>query len=183
MHSEPPVIAAVGISRSGGAPGTPGARETPPAAPTPRRLVLSTGFTVINRQQRRLHDRAHTPGFADLHSYLAARCQDNASLAQLADELGTTVNVIRRLLDHAGLTPPPRRLSAACQRRRATDQRLAARAAQLGFASLPAYLVDRVTQQAWPLTQVAGELGIDRNTVKDCLDRHGLHCGSHTARS
>jgi AraC-like DNA-binding protein len=123
------------------------------------------------------------PGFADLHSYLAARCQDNASLAQLADELGTTVNVIRRLLDHAGLTPPPRRLSAACQRRRATDQRLAARAAQLGFASLPAYLVDRVTQQAWPLTQVAGELGIDRNTVKDCLDRHGLHCGSHTARS
>jgi hypothetical protein len=88
------------------APGTPGARVTTPAAPTPRRLVLSTGFTVINRQQRRLHDRAH-PGFADLHSYLAARCQDNASLAQLADELASTVNVIRRLLDHAGLTHHP----------------------------------------------------------------------------
>jgi DNA-directed RNA polymerase specialized sigma24 family protein len=82
--------------------------------------------------------------------------------------------VARRLLDHAGLTPPPRRLSAAHQRVRATDQHLAERAAQLGFASLQAYLVDRVTRHGWPLIQVASELGVDRDTVRDRLDRFGL---------
>jgi len=45
---------------------------------------------------------------------------------------------------------------------------------QLGFADLEAYLVDRVTERAWTLIQVADERGIDRNTVKDRLDRHGL---------
>jgi transcriptional regulator of acetoin/glycerol metabolism len=62
--------------------------------------------------------------------------------------------------------PPPGRSRRA--------QHLTKRAGQLGFASLQAYLVDRVTRQAWPLTQVANELGIDRNTVRDRLDRHGL---------
>jgi transcriptional regulator of acetoin/glycerol metabolism len=88
--------------------------------------------------------------------------------------------VARRLLDHVGLTPPPRRTSAAHQRRRATDQHLTMRTAQLGFPSLQAYLVDRVTQQAWPLSQVARELNIHRNTVSDRLDRYGL---SHTMQT
>ncbi len=63
---------------------------------------------VIDRQQRRLHDRAITLGFADLAGYLTARCHQHTSLAQLASELGTTTVIARRLLDHAGLTPPPR---------------------------------------------------------------------------
>jgi transcriptional regulator of acetoin/glycerol metabolism len=145
-------------------------------------LVLSGGFTVIDGQQRRLHDRANTLGFPNLHSYLAARCQDDASLAQLAGELDTTVDVIRRLIDEAGIHRSPRKVRSARRRRRATDQRLTERAAQLGFASLQAYLVDRVTRQAWPLAQVASELGVDGNTVRDRLDRHGLRRSAQTAR-
>lgn len=111
-----------------------------------------------------------------------ARCHDDASLAQLADELDTTVHVIRRLLGQAGTHRSPRPVRSARQRRHATDQRLTERTAQLGFASLQAYLDDRTTQRAWPLTQVTSELGIDRNTVRDRLDRHGLRRTTQTAR-
>src|SRR6266508_5674885 len=162
------------VLRGGGAPGTPNAWEPPPPAPTHCQLTISGGFTVIDPQQRHLHDRAIAHGFADLAGYLTARCQQHTSLARLASELGITTVVARRLLDHADLTPPPRRLSSARQRRDTTDQRLAARAAELGFVSLQAYLVDRVTRQPWPLPQIASELGIDRNTVRDRLERHGL---------
>jgi hypothetical protein len=103
-----------------------------------------------------------------------ARCQQQASLAQLASELGTTTVVTRRLLDHAGLTPPPRRVSAARQRRDTTDQHLAARAAQLGFASLGAYLADRARSRGWPPSQIASELGVHAATVRDRLDHHRL---------
>src|SRR6266545_8250355 len=116
MRSSLQVTSAVGISRSGGAPGTPSAWETPPAARLPRRLVLKGGFTVIDRQQRRLHNRAHTLGFPDLHSYLVARSQPDASLTQLAGELHTTIDVIGRLIGEgrhpALLTEGPQRPSA-----------------------------------------------------------------------
>jgi transposase len=137
-------------------------------------LVLSDGFAVIDSQQRRLHDRARTLGFPDLGSCLVARYQDDASLAQLASELGTTAVVARRLLHDAGLTPPPRRVTAARQRRRTTDQHLAARAAQLGFASLRAYLADRAHTRGWPSSQIASELGVHAATMRDRLDRHRL---------
>jgi transcriptional regulator of acetoin/glycerol metabolism len=88
--------------------------------------------------------------------------------------------VVRSLLGQAGIHRSPPKVRSARQRRHATDQHLTQRAAQLGFASLQAYLVDRVTQQAWPLTQIASELGIDRNTVRDRLDRHGLR---HTTQT
>jgi len=45
---------------------------------------------------------------------------------------------------------------------------------QLGFADLGAYLSDRVTQRTWTLTQVAGELGVNRGTVRDRLNADGL---------
>jgi hypothetical protein len=170
------------VSRSGGAPGTLSAWETPPTASTRCRLLLSGGFTVIDREQRRLHHRAHTLGFPDLHSYLVARCQHDASLAQLADELDTTIDVVRRLLDQAGIQRSPRPVRSARRRRRTTDQGLTKRATQLGFASLQAYLADRVTQQAWPLTQIADELGVDRDTVRDRLDRFGLRRTRQTGR-
>jgi hypothetical protein len=67
-------------------------------------------------------------------------------------------------------------------RRRTTDRCLTERTAQLGFASLQAYLADRVTQRAWTLVQVASELGANPGTVRDLLDHHGLRRTSQTAR-
>ena len=129
---------------------------------------------MLDRQQRRLHDRAHALGFADLKSYLVARCQQDASLTQLAGELHTTIDVIRRLIDEAGIQRSPPKVRSARQRRLTTDQRLAERAGELGFADLGAYLVDRVTRREWTLSQVASELGIHPDTVSDRLDRLGL---------
>src|SRR6266568_2687383 len=120
----------IGISRSGGAPGTPGACITPPAAPTPRTLTLRGGFPVLDSQQHRLHDRARALGFADLGGYLRARCQQRASPAQLASELATTTKILRRLLDMAGITPSPRQVTAARRLRTTTDQHLTHRAAE-----------------------------------------------------
>jgi DNA-binding NtrC family response regulator len=128
----------------------------------------------MDRQQRRLHHRAHTLGFPDLDSYLAARCHDDASLTQLAGELHTTIDVIRRRIAQAGIHHASPKVRSARFRRRTTDRRLTARAARLGFASLQAYLLDRVTRQGWPLTKVADELGIHPDTVSDRLDRYGL---------
>src|SRR6266540_4524008 len=118
---------------------------------------------------------APTPwGSLTLAATSSARCQHDASLAQLAGELDTTIDVVRRLLNQAGIQRSPRMVRSARQRRRTTDQRLTQRAAQLGFVSLHAYLADRVTRQAWPLTQIAEEIGVNRDTVRDRLDRHGL---------
>ncbi len=180
MEPSPQVSSAMRISRSGVAPGRPGAWATPPPAPSRRRLTLHGGFAVLDRQQRHLHDRAQALGFADLHSYLAARCQQ-ASLAQLAGELGTTTLVVRHLLDHAALQPPPGPAAAARQRRHSTDQQLTQRAAALGFANLKEYLVERVATRAWPLSRVARELGVHPATVADRLDQHGLRRQRPTA--
>jgi hypothetical protein len=145
-------------------------------------LPIKGGFTVLDRQQRRLHDRAHTLGFTDLESYLVTRCQEDASLTQLAGELHTTTDVIRRLIAQAGIHRSSPKVRSALQRRRTTNQRLTQRAAQLRFASLQAYLIDRTTRQAWTLTQIASELGTHQNTVRDRLDRHGLRRTKQTAR-
>jgi len=142
---------------------------------------VNGSFAVLDRQQRRLRARAHALGFTDLHGYLVARCQQQASLTQLAGELDTTVLVVGRLLDHTGLQPPPPPTAAARQRRHTTDQQLTLRAAALGFASLQTYLADRVGQRAWPLWRVARELGIHPATVADRLDQRGLRRQRPTA--
>ncbi len=142
---------------------------------------MNGSFAVLDRQQRRLRARAHALGFTDLHGYLVARCQQQASLTQLAGELDTTVLVVGRLLDHTGLQPPPPPTAAARQRRHTTDQQLTLRAAALGFASLQTYLADRVGQRAWPLARVARELGVHPATVGDRLARHGLRRRGPTA--
>jgi hypothetical protein len=147
----------------------------------PRCLVLSGGFTVIDREQRRLHDRAITHGFADLHGYLNARCQGDASLTQLASELGATMDVICRLLDQAGIERSPRPAPSASQRRRTTDQRLAAMVAELGFASLRAYLADRTRTRGWPSSQIATELGVHAATVRDRLDGACCHASGRSS--
>src|SRR6266545_1054906 len=164
----------IGISLSGGAPGTPSACITPRPAPTPGTLTLRDGFTVLDPQQRRLSDQARAEGFAGLASYLQARCRQQASPAQLASELGTTTTVVRHLLDQAGISPSPRRVTAAHTRRATTDQHLAARAAELGFASLQAYLADRAMTRRWPSTTIASELRVQPATVQDRLDQYSL---------
>jgi len=70
------------------------------------------------------------------------------------------------------LAPRPQRLAA--QRRRYTEERIAARVAALGFAEVRAYLVDRVVEQGWLLEEVAAELAAHRLTVRRMLDRHGI---------
>jgi hypothetical protein len=87
--------------------------------------------------------------------------------------------VIGRLLDQAGLRRHPRPAHSA-HHHRATDQRLQARATQLGFPDLPAYLTDRVVEQAWSLTQVASELDVNAKTVRGRLDRFGLRRSRQT---
>jgi hypothetical protein len=65
-------------------------------------------------------------------------------------------------------------VTAARRRRSSTDQQLTTRAAELGFASLQDYLVDRVVTRRWPSTSIASELGVQPATVRDRLDQHGL---------
>jgi hypothetical protein len=73
-----------------------------------------------------------------------------------------------------GIILSPRQVTAPRQRRSSTDQHLAARAAELGFASLQDYLTDRTTARRWPSSSIAAELGVHPGTVRDRLDRHGL---------
>jgi hypothetical protein len=70
------------------------------------------------------------------------------------------------------LASRPQRLAA--QRRRYTEERIAARVAALGFADVQAYMVDRVVEQAWLPADVAAELAAHRLTVRRLLDRHGI---------
>ncbi len=121
-----------------------------------------------------MHDHARTLGFADLASYLHARCGQQASPAQVASELATTPTVVRRLLDATGITPSPRQVTAARRLRATTDQHLAARAAELGFPSLQTYLADRAVTRRWPSTSIASELRVHPGTVRDRLDQYGL---------
>ncbi len=90
------------------------------------------------------------------------------------------MDVIRRLIGEAGIQRGSPKVRSARQRRLATDWRLTERTAQLGFASLQAYLADRVTERAWPLVQVSDELGVDRETIRDRLDRCGPRQGDRT---
>src|SRR6266508_4519392 len=95
------------MSRSGGAPGSPGACITRPPAPSPGKLTLRGGFTVLDPQQRRLDQQARAQGFVELASYLRVRCQHDTALPRMASELGTTTPVIRHLLTQQGIQRPP----------------------------------------------------------------------------
>lgn len=77
------------------------------------------------------------------------------------------------------LAARPQRLAE--QRRRYTEERIAARVAALGFADVRAYLVDRVVDRGWLLAEVAAELAAHRLTVRRLLDRHGIRRARRTA--
>jgi hypothetical protein len=105
-------------------------------------------------------------------AFLQARCDTGHSVPRIAAELGVGDWQVQAALARLGCAAgaPSQRLAA--QRRRHTEQRIAARVAALGFAEVGAYLVDRVVEQGWLLDEVAAELGAHRLTV--LLDCHGI---------
>ncbi len=119
-------------------------------------------------------------GFGSLRSYLQARCDAGHSVPGIAAELGVGDWQVQVALARSGVRLAPRPQRLAAQRRRYTEQRIAARVAQLGFTDVQAYLVDRVVQQAWLLAEVAAELAAHRVTVRRLLDRYGIRRVRHT---
>jgi hypothetical protein len=157
-----------------GTPGTTKAWVNHPPAPTPRQLVIHGGFAVDDGRARRLERRSRRLGFADLRGYLQARSDAGLSTPQLAAELDVSQWTVKQALTWAGVQLPPRAERLARQRRHATQQRLAARAAQLGFADLGAYLADRLLTRGRLLVEVTAELGTHRVTVRRLIDQHGI---------
>jgi hypothetical protein len=154
--------------------GTGNAWASPQAAETPRRLVLGGGFGVDGGHHRHLEERAHALGFEDLRGYLQARCDDGASVPGIATELGVRDWQVQAALTQSGVRLASRPQRLAAQRRRYTQERIAARVAALGFADVGDYLADRVVQRGWLLAEVAAELAAHRLTVRRLLDRHGI---------
>jgi len=146
----------------------------PQAAGTPRRLVLAGGFAVDGGRDRHLQERAGALGFDDLRAYLQARCDAGHSIPRIATELGVRDWQVQAALSRSRVRLAPRPQRLAQQRRRHTEERIAARVAVLSFADVGAYLANRVVQQAWLLAEVAAELAAHRLTVRRLLDRHGI---------
>jgi hypothetical protein len=121
-------------------------------------------------------------GFEGLCGYLQARCDAGVSVPGIAAELGVHDWQVQAALARTGVRLAPRPQRLAAQRRRYTQERIAARVAQLGFAAVEAYLVDRVVEQGWLLAQVAAELAAHRLTVRRLLERHGIRREQHTPR-
>jgi hypothetical protein len=154
--------------------GTGNAWANSQPAETPRRLVLEDGFAVDGGRGRHLKEQAGALGFEDLGAYLQTRCDAGASVPRIAAELGVGDWQVQAALARTGVRLARRPQRLAAQRRRYTEERIAARVAQLGFADVEAYLVDRVVQQAWLLAEVAAELAAHRLTVRQLLERHGI---------
>jgi hypothetical protein len=165
------VAAGVAIAVSGG---TGNAWATPPPAETPCRLVLSGGFRVDGGLDRRLEERVRAVGFDGLREYLQARCDTGHSVPGIAAELGVPDWQVQAALARLRVRLAPRSQRLAAQRRRYTQQRIAARVIELGFADVQAYLLDRVVEQGWLLAEVTAELAAHRVTVRRLLDRYGI---------
>jgi hypothetical protein len=129
---------------------------------------------VDDGRDRRLDERARVLGFESLRGYLQARCDAGHSVPGIAAELGVGDWQVQAALVRSGVRLAARSQRLAQQRRRYTEQRIAARVAVLGFADVGAYLVDRVLERAWLLAEVAAELAAHRLTVRRLLHRHGI---------
>jgi hypothetical protein len=129
---------------------------------------------VDGGRDRRLQERARWHGFEDLRGYLQARCDAGASIPRIAAELGVGDWQVQAALSRLQVRRAPQRQRLAAQRRRYTEERIAARVAALGFAEVGAYLLDRVVQRGWLLADVAAELAAHRVTVRRLLDRYGV---------
>jgi hypothetical protein len=130
---------------------------------------------VDGGRDRRLQERVAALGFQGLRGYLQARCDAGSSVPRIATELGVgNWQVQTALLARSGVRLAPRPERLAAQRRRYTEERIAARVGALGFADVGMYLVDRVVTHGWLLAEVAAELAAHRVTVRRLLDRHGI---------
>jgi hypothetical protein len=76
--------------------------------------------------------------------YLQARCDAGHSIPQLATELGVGDWQVQAALSPLAVPLAPRLQRLAAPRRRYTEERIAARVAQLGLADVGRYLVARV---------------------------------------
>jgi hypothetical protein len=81
-------------------------------------------------------------GFGNLRAYLQARCDAGASVPRIASELRVSDREVQPALSRSGVRLAPRGQRLAAQRRRYTQERIAARVAALGFADVQAYLAD-----------------------------------------
>jgi hypothetical protein len=131
---------------------------------------------------RRLERRAGQLGFADLRSYLQARCDRGHSVPALARELGESEWTVTKALATLGVVLPPRPERLARQRRRHAEDRIGARVATVGFADIRAYLEDRLIEQERLLVDVAAELAADRRTVRRLMQQVGVTRRRRTAR-
>ncbi len=169
----------IAVALSGG---TGNAWASPQPAETGRRLVLAGGFVVDGGRDRLLQERAGAHGFDDLRGYRQARCDAGHSIPRIAAELGVPDWQVQEALTRLAVRLAPRRQRLAAQRRRHTEQRIATRVAELGFADVGDYLADRVVQQGWLLAEVAAELAAHRVTVRRLLDCFGIRRVRRTPR-
>jgi hypothetical protein len=137
---------------------------------------------VDGGRDRHLDERARVLGFEDLRGYLQARCDAGHSIPRIATELGVGDWQVQAALARSGVRLAPRRQRLAAQRRRYSEERIAARVAALGFANVGAYLVDRVLERGWLLAEVATELAAHRVTVRWLLERYGIRRVRRTPR-
>jgi hypothetical protein len=120
--------------------GTPAAWATPSSAASPaqsgRRLVIHATVAVLSPDQRPLQSRARELGFADLAGYLADRyLHREASLISIADELGTTIHVVRGLRDRLGISSHGGVRARGSSREAGNERRATARAVAWGWGS------------------------------------------------
>jgi AraC-like DNA-binding protein len=132
--------------------------------------------------QQRAATRTGELGFPSARAYLVDRLVTQAwTLAQVQGELGVAPATLRRLLDQHQVrrVAPTRRQRAAAaaaggpEQQARADQRRQARLADLGFATLEAYLWDRYVTQGWSVRRLCTELGVGHGWLDQQLARLG----------
>lgn len=112
---------------------------------------------------------------------MQTRCDAGWSVPALAQELGVSDWYAGQTLAMSGVSVASAAERRARTRRRASEQRLAARAAEVGFGDVAGYLRDRLVERGWLLAQVEAELGAHRRTVRRLMDANGIRRTRRTA--
>jgi hypothetical protein len=131
-----------------------------------------------HRQQR--EQRARELSFPDLRAYLSTRYGSGATVAALAAELHASESAVTGDMDRLGVARRPKEERLAKGRAALADQRarrqaaLEARAAELGFDDLGAYLRDRLQARRWQRADVAAELALTVPALERLMRREGV---------
>ena len=117
--------------------------------------------------------RARALGYASLDAYLRARYQDEGKpVGLLAAELGVAETTVTADMDRVGIPRRPQSERLAAGRaalhagRKRRREALLARARELGFDSLAAYLTERHHERGWRRADIAAELGLSPTPFK-----------------